>query len=95
MSFFDTDAVLIKHRDNARPVSRGAPLGLLLNRVKRMHIRKGVRVEVVCGDTIYREREITLLLSSAGYREWLTTPSRAPPRRESRTKWRRGGVASG
>ena len=71
---FATDALLVKRNDRRNP-SR-APLGLLLNRVKRMRADKAAKLEIVCGGKVYRHPDMLRLLDSDEYRRWLAWPAR-------------------
>ena len=76
MTSFENEAVLLKYTGRTRPTSHNARLGLLLNRVKRMRVPKGARIEIVCGDAVYSEADIARLLNSANYQDWLSRPRR-------------------
>ena len=73
---FATDALLVKRNDRRNPTTRGAPLGLLLNRVKRMRADKAAKLEIVCGGKVYRHPDMLRLLDSDEYRRWLAWPAR-------------------
>lgn len=81
IEFFATDALLVKHNNRPKPTTRRAPLGLLLNRVKRMRADKAARVEIVCGGRVYRHADMLDLLNSEEYRQWLAWPARLDRRR--------------
>ena len=69
---FDVLAVLIKSGRNA---SRSeAPLGLLLNRIKRMPVAKQNEIEILYGSVAFNARDIASLLDSEEYEAWLKTP---------------------
>jgi hypothetical protein len=72
---FDREVVLVKSNGQAQPLTHSATLGLLLNRVKRMRVRKSTTIETVCGDTTYRVDKIAELLASASYQQWLARPT--------------------
>jgi len=74
VGLFDVEAVLVKYRERHQIVSRRAALGLLLNRVRRMRVPYDVRIEIICGHTVFDQREIVDLLNSAAYGRWLTLP---------------------
>jgi hypothetical protein len=74
--FFAADAVLVKHNGKGPPSTRRAPLGLLLNRVKRMRVDKAAKLEIVCGGKVYRHPDMLDLIASDGYRQWLVWPRR-------------------
>ena len=73
---FATDALLVKRNDRRNPTTRRAPLGLLLNRVKRMRADKAAKLEIVCGGKVYRHPDMLRLLDSDEYRRWLAWPAR-------------------
>jgi hypothetical protein len=74
--FFATDALLVKHSERRNPTTRRAPLGLLLNRVKRMRPDKVAKIEIVCGGRTYRHADMLRLLASDEYKRWLAWPTR-------------------
>jgi hypothetical protein len=69
---FDVLAVLTKSGRNAS--RREAPLGLLLNRIKRMPVAKRNGIEVLYGGIAFNARDIALLIDSEEYEAWLKTP---------------------
>jgi hypothetical protein len=75
-ALFAADAVLVKHNGHRPPTTRRAPLGLLLNRVKRMRADKAAKLEIVCGDRVYRHADMLDLLDSNEYKQWLAWPTR-------------------
>jgi hypothetical protein len=68
--------LLVKHNDRRSPTTRRAPLGLLLNRVKRMRPDKVAKIEIVCGGRVYRQDDMLRLLDSDEYKRWLAWPTR-------------------
>ena len=76
---FDDPAALLIYRGSDRISPRHAPLGLLLNRVKRMRIGKGSTFEVVCENTIFSRQDVLDLLKSVEYQSWLSTPTLLHP----------------
>jgi hypothetical protein len=75
---FESDAVLVKHNSRGHRRTHRAALGLLLNRVKRMRITPGTRIEIICGGAVYRYPDILKLLESRQYRDWLSGPRGLP-----------------
>jgi hypothetical protein len=73
---FAAEAVLVKRNGRRPPTTRRAPLGLLLNRVKRMRADKAARIEIVCGGKVYHHADMLRLLDSDEYRRWLVWPAR-------------------
>jgi hypothetical protein len=74
---FDVLAVLIKSGPNAS--HREAPLGLLLNRVKRMPFAKQREIKILYGGVTFTALDFALLLDSDEYESWLKTPRVALP----------------
>jgi hypothetical protein len=69
---FDVLGVLIKSGRNAS--RREAPLGLLLNRIKRMPASKQNALAIVYRGVAFTALDIASLLDSDEYEEWLRTP---------------------
>jgi hypothetical protein len=85
---FDVAAILIKPGRHAS--RREAPLGLLLNRLKRMPVSKLKQTQIQFGAVVFNSVDIVELLESEEYEAWLRTPRVAlrwwseDPRRQGR-----------
>lgn len=69
---FDVTATLIKPGRHAS--HHEAPLGLLLNRIKRMPVTKLKQTQIQLGAVVFNPADIAELLESEEYEAWLKTP---------------------
>jgi hypothetical protein len=69
---FDVAAVLVER--GARESRREAPLGVLLNRIKRMRMPKRAVLHIAYGAVLFDSQDIEALINSEEYETWLRAP---------------------
>ena len=70
---FDLPGTLIESGSRRR--HRAAPLGILLNRMKRMPHDKRAKARIQYGSIVFNPNEIDELLNSEEFATWLRAPS--------------------